>query len=346
MQVKIKDLLPNPFKKYINEGKFNKERIEILIESIEHGTLPQHFYARKKGSKFELVAGHHRIEALTRKFGEDHKVDITTVIYSDEEMLIDMVRENMTQRNTDFQDKKESVVLAREWLRSGSRNVKQFNIRAKRDNKGKFIGSEPIKDSYRSIAKFLSKHGKAICYGSVKNYLNIHDNLSKELVEEVGNGLTLKDAVVLSKIESKEEQKEVKIALDNIGEGDQVERGKLVTQYKNLPTTLKKEVREGRINLDELKDVSPHSLSNGEMVLQFHKRLSKLSADCRTIRRGLMQFREGSLFNEFTPHQNEGFHSRMKALGKEQEKLLDEIVRCLGVLSHEKKRQIERIEKG
>lgn len=72
-------------------------------------------------------------------------------------MLVDMIRENLTHRDSDFRDVKDSVVLARAWLNSNSNDVKRF------DNivKGK-KGFQSIKkdDSSRSIAKFLSKQGK------------------------------------------------------------------------------------------------------------------------------------------------------------------------------------------
>jgi len=59
--------------------------------------------------------------------GNEYKVDCEVVSFSDEQMLIDMVRENITQRDTDFQDTRESVVLARGWLQSKAGSVKQFN---------------------------------------------------------------------------------------------------------------------------------------------------------------------------------------------------------------------------
>jgi len=70
-----------------------------------------------------------------------------------------MVRENITQRDTDFHDTCEGIVLAREWLRSKADGVKQFNTAIQqRNNNGKF---EPVDDSYRNIAKFLSKNATA-----------------------------------------------------------------------------------------------------------------------------------------------------------------------------------------
>ena len=40
--------------------------------------------------------------------------------------VIDMERENITQRDIDLYDTRESIVLARDWLESRVNNVKQF----------------------------------------------------------------------------------------------------------------------------------------------------------------------------------------------------------------------------
>jgi len=78
---------------------------------------------------------------------------------------------------------REGIVLARKWLRSKADGVKQFNtVIQERDNNGKF---EPVDDSYRSIAHFLSKNGKAVSYVTVKNYLDVRDKLAPDLFEKV-----------------------------------------------------------------------------------------------------------------------------------------------------------------
>ena len=159
MKIKISELKANPFKKYINEGKYNNDRLDILKESIDHGTLPEHFFARKWNGSFQITSGHHRLKALSDVKGSEYPVDVTWVDFSDEQMLVDMVRENITQRDTDFHDTKESIVLARSWLQSKCTDVKSFNIGMKkfgwkyqgRNEDGTF-GSVSSPDSYRSIA--------------------------------------------------------------------------------------------------------------------------------------------------------------------------------------------------
>ena len=69
-------------------------------------------------------------------------------------------------------DTREGIVLVRDWLNSGMTDVKQFNNGWKQqtNNKGQFT-SDVNPTSYRSIAKFLSKNGKAVSHVTVKNYL-------------------------------------------------------------------------------------------------------------------------------------------------------------------------------
>ena len=57
------------------------------------------------------------------------------------------------------------MFLSRAWLQSGCTDVKQFNNgwKQQRDTQGKFT-SDKCPDSYRSIAEFLSKKGKAMSY--------------------------------------------------------------------------------------------------------------------------------------------------------------------------------------
>jgi hypothetical protein len=161
VEIAIKDIKPNPFKKFINEGKLDAERVEKLKESIEHGTLPEGFTCRKFGGEFQQAFGHHRLDALKQVKGKDYKVQCSIVDYSDEQMLVDLVRENITQRDSDFSDTEGSIVLARNWLQSGANDVKQFYNTVK-GKKG--FQAVQLPDSFRSIAKFLSKNGKAISH--------------------------------------------------------------------------------------------------------------------------------------------------------------------------------------
>jgi ParB-like chromosome segregation protein Spo0J len=329
MKLKIWELRSNPFKSYINDGKLNDERLAVMEESIEHGTLPEHFIARRHDGRYELTSGHHRIEALKKKKGKDYEVDVTIVNFSDEQMLVDMVRENITQRDTDFHDKREGIVLARAWLQSGASAVKQFHNIAK----GK-KGFQPIaqEDSCRSIAQFLSKNGKAVSYRTVCNYIKINDGLSKELLQSVGEDISFKDALALSGIEEEEEQKKLKEIIDDKEISNGEDRMALINLYKTLPDDLQEQVLSNKVDLESIKDVEPKVLSQGEIALQFHRRIGGLVLEMRRLRKGLGQFRKEKLFEQFTPIQRKGFYTTLNGIKKEYTDLMSELDLNLEVL--------------
>jgi len=282
VKLKLSELNQNPFKKYINKGKLNPDRIAVLKESIEHGTLPEHFYVRRrKDGKYELTSGHHKVSALKSAKGADYSVDITLVDFSDEQMLIDMVRENITQRDTDFHDTREGIVLSRNWLQSESTDVKQFNNgwKQQQDNQGKFISDK----CYRSIATFLSKNGKAVSYGTVSNYLKIHDRLCPELLHIVekqdhatdASGkkdkktIGVRDAIKISTItDNWNEQKDLVEALRNTREQHGNEKQTNLTAYNNASDDIKQQVRQGNLDLADVED----EIDKQELKVEVDKR--------------------------------------------------------------------------
>ena len=261
--IPISKLQFNPFKKFINNGELDEHRLEILNESIEHGTLPEHFIARRYNGIFQLTSGHHRLEALKRAKGKDHLVDVSFVDFSDEQMLIDMCRENLTQRDTEYHDTSDSILLAKRWLQSKVKTVNQFNSLNKTGfhPKGVKGGSESLPDSYRSIAKFLSKNGKTISYPIVGRYLCIVENGIPELQEKVTKGVQGhtedgKIGIELSaKIASfpKEEQKDLLKTIEQTDLSGE-KTVKLLTKYRELPLGIKTKIRKQKIKLEDVED--------------------------------------------------------------------------------------------
>jgi ParB-like chromosome segregation protein Spo0J len=199
VKVNISEIKFNPFKKFINGGKLEDKRVEKLVESIEHGTLQPNFVGRKnEQGQWELSSGHHRLGAFKKKYGKDFKVEMMEAKFSDEQMLVDMIRENLTQRGEgSFRDTEASIVLARDWVlarneiaKEGKVDITQlaklFGKLRLQIQKGK-KGFQPVNGSARSIAEFLSKNGKAVSRELVRQYLNIHDNLDKNLHKKIGN---------------------------------------------------------------------------------------------------------------------------------------------------------------
>jgi len=82
---------------------------------------------------------------------------MTLVDFDDEMMLKDMVRENLTQRNGDFKDELESVILVKNWLEGSFVRTVDKTL-SKRGRSGEGRPQEP--STARKIAIFLSKDGK------------------------------------------------------------------------------------------------------------------------------------------------------------------------------------------
>lgn len=270
MKLKLNELQSNPFKKHINNGKLNQSRIEILKESIDHGTLPEYFTVRKNNGKYELTSGHHRVSALKSVKGGNYEVDVGVVTFTDEQMLIDMVRENITQRDTDYHDTREGIVLARNWLQSKCVDVKQFNSK-RCDGQDKRPQNFPEPNSYRSIATFLSKNGKTVSHVTVKNYIDVNDKLSPELLDLVKKqdhataasgekdteSVSVRDAIKISSITSDfKEQKDLVEAIKNTREQHGNLKQTNLTAYKQAPDEIKQQVRNGELDLADVEEAT------------------------------------------------------------------------------------------
>jgi ParB-like chromosome segregation protein Spo0J len=111
MRVKVKDILPNPFRK-TNRYPIMREKVLALRESIKETTFWDNIVARKvDGGKVEIAYGHHRLQALKDELGGDAEVNLIVRDLSDEEMFKVMARENL-------EEWKHDASIARETVRS------------------------------------------------------------------------------------------------------------------------------------------------------------------------------------------------------------------------------------
>ena len=321
MKLKLSEIEQNPFKKFIRNGELDKDRLDILKESIEHGTLPEHFFVRKHNNSFQLTAGHHRVGALEQVKGKDYEVDVTLVTFSDEQMLVDMVRENITQRDTDFHDTLESVVLARNWLGSKSLTVNQFNSELKKHKSGDHSkgvwGTESQPDSYRSIGKFLSKNGKAVSHVTVKNYLDIEDKLTPDLKEKIKKG-TKKDGEIgqtdalniINTTDDPDEQRDLKKVLTSTSEKNNHTKKANLKLYKDAPEEIKQKVRKGEIDIADVEDA--------------------------TIQKNIKEFNKNNPRWEFIPN----FAGRLRQFDKDVF-ILEKQVRIFSAVFHDKEFKVK-----
>jgi len=365
MKIKIKEIEPNPFKKHIQNGKLNQNRIEMFKESIHHGTLPENFRIRKYNGEYQVCSGHHRLESLKQVKGEDYEVFVDVVDFSDEQMLIDMVRENITQRDTDYHDTREGIVIARDWLQSKAQDINHFKpfkmVKHPQGNDGRFKEKDV---TYKKIANFLSKNGKAISYVTVKNYLDVNDKLHPELLEKVrkvtsGNDkkeidVTVKQAMALSQF-PKEEQKDLWKAMQN----EEGRPHEYLPKYKEAPEDIKQQVRKGEIRFKDIEDEIDRKELKEEMkkrpktvfIPNFSQRMKDFDRNVAKLERQIKIFSEifhSSNFKEryysLKPKQREVFSQVIFDIKKRIRECNDEIVFFMEQLS-DRKILLEEVEK-
>lgn len=289
VKVMLKDILPNPFKKDINDGQLDEEQVEKLVEGYEQTVFHENLLARPspfKEGKFELVYGHHRLEAAKRVYGKDFEMSLHVVDFSDEQMLIDLCRENLVQ-GANFHTELHSVLLSKKWLEQSTVN----SVYTTKDkSKGGYHTHQSQEIGSRQIADFLSKEGKAISHATVSNLLRIQEGLSPELLKkvkkhsttaDVDDTVTFKQALQLSSLE-KAEQKPL---LEAIKRDHQINGGRAherIAQYKKAPEEIKQAVRKGEINLSDVDKVAVEKKSGvtviayQQLVSNFNKELASL----------------------------------------------------------------------
>ena len=94
MKVKLKNVLPNPFRDMDNYP-IHPQKVELLKKSIESTEFWENVVARDAGKgKIELAYGHHRLVALRELYGPNHEFNWIIKKFDDEEMLKSMADEN------------------------------------------------------------------------------------------------------------------------------------------------------------------------------------------------------------------------------------------------------------
>jgi ParB-like chromosome segregation protein Spo0J len=94
MKVKLKNVLPNPFRDMDNYP-IHPQKIELLKKSIESTEFWENVVARDAGNgKIELAYGHHRLTALREIYGPNTEFNWIVRDLDDEEMLKIMADEN------------------------------------------------------------------------------------------------------------------------------------------------------------------------------------------------------------------------------------------------------------
>ena len=93
-EIAIKDISANPYQpRYV----FEEEKLQELADSIKEFGIVQPLVVRKKGKKFELVAGERRLRAA--KLADIKKVPVIIREYTDEQMMEIALVENIQRHD-------------------------------------------------------------------------------------------------------------------------------------------------------------------------------------------------------------------------------------------------------
>ncbi len=260
MKISIKKLQPNPFRKDL--GNLDNMQIEKIQESFKMSDFGknQRFEVRMVTGGYQLVYGHHRLEALKRHYGDDIEVEIIERNYDNAKMLVELLRENLT-RDHDWALRMHSAVLAKKYL---TETLHHKNVSA------------------NDIVKFISIDGKTVNKESIWALLRIAENLAPELISKIENQesgqtpksdmINLSQAEMLSGIKNHEEQKALVTALHSSIAQHTGDQAKLISLYKKAPAELKNKILSGEADLISLQTAKESAEETEERVVE-HKKM-------------------------------------------------------------------------
>lgn len=90
----LKEILCNPFQQEILGGDLDESSVANIEDSSARTSFRGSWYVRKTDAGYELVAGHHRLQAAKNLFGPNYEVTATCVDYTDQQMLVALIRDN------------------------------------------------------------------------------------------------------------------------------------------------------------------------------------------------------------------------------------------------------------
>ena len=97
--IPISSLKPNPFRD-LDRYPIDRFKIDNLTVSFETTGYWGNILARERGGAYEIAYGHHRLEALRRRYDPHQQVPIIVEPLTDEQMIKIMARENAQEWNT------------------------------------------------------------------------------------------------------------------------------------------------------------------------------------------------------------------------------------------------------
>ena len=321
MKLKLKELNANPFKKEINKGKLNEEQIKKIMSNMKELGLMGSLPVFKKDNKYYLVNGHHRVEALKRTYGKNFEVEVVVHNYDTSQTLRGMVIENLSQRGMDFREEIPNVLAVKKFLMQTVRTADSSKQTHKLE-----VGS-------REIAEWINGKIKdsVISKTRVCELMNINERIPQDIIESATHKqgsiidttkLRYDQLVSLSRIEDKEEIKEVAKALTNSENQRVNDHRKFVRDYKEAPEEVKEKVKSGDIDIANIEEaIVEHQIKQSnkgehtEFIPNFETRLKDFGYNVAKLEQQVAIFRK--VFG------SNNFYSKYKMLGSKEKKFLD-----------------------
>jgi len=308
MKLKINQIQPNPFKKQINNGKLDEENVKKLMANIEELGLMGALPIVEQDKQYYLVYGHHRLEALKRTFGERYYINVDLKTYNEDQLLRGMVIENLTQRSNDFREELDNLQAIKKYLQNN--NCPLSGQKSNTGEAGRPKGYDA--GSCRDIAGWLDKNtGNVMKRSKISDILRIAENLDEELLENVKKQshaagekdgdeeiIGVKIATILSSFKDKQEQKDLAKAIKQSREQHGNKVAINITAYKEASEEIKEEVRNGKIDLADVKDETDKNILREEegkrprtiFIPNFNQRMNDFNNNVETLERQVKIF--------------------------------------------------------
>jgi hypothetical protein len=174
MKIKLKDLMPNPYRDMENYP-IDRVKIESLKNSFDQTGFWDNIIARAVNGKFQIAYGHHRLVMLREKLTPEDKVDIPVKKLSDALMIKIMAKENDNDWGTNVAVTDETVKAAKQFLEEHPEEVKDFS---------------PGRESYKSkeslkISIFLDWSEDKVYYSLERLGMIERGEIEKEIIESL-----------------------------------------------------------------------------------------------------------------------------------------------------------------
>jgi len=127
MKVKIKNILPNPYRKF-EHYPISRKKVDALKESFNRTTFWENIVGRKAGDKVELAHGHHRLIALKELYAQDTEVNIIVRNLTNAQMIQAMADENIGEWGSNADVSIETVLTVLQAYADGEIELPPFSV--------------------------------------------------------------------------------------------------------------------------------------------------------------------------------------------------------------------------